>query len=218
MDRLLAVKHTPPLQTHYLSDNYQYEFTSNADYLEQYASLVLQYYKKDLNFDLSESKLSDQLTVCNENEYVFIVREGNHVIGGTKLSFVKTASSQKLPMEEADFTIKHYLPEKYNAEFHGEIGRLVIDPEYRGNDVLQNMVDKLMTFSVLHHCHYLFVLAPRLNAVLYRRLCNQLQVPATIHKQAMLPDKQLYRDMGIQLLSCDLLPKHAQLTYSQMSG
>jgi len=197
-----AINTKPTLSDKHLS----YEFTRNPDFLQQYASLVIQYYKKDLNMDLTENNLSKEITRCGHNEYIYIVRDNNRVIGGTKLTFCHPRSNQQLPMEEETFSVQHYLPKDFNYSFYGEIGRLVIDPSYRGNVILQNMVRNLMLFSLSHHCGYLFVLAPRLNAVLYNRICKQLKTPSKIHKDAILPDKQLYHDLQIKLLSCDLKP------------
>ena len=78
----------------------------------------------------------------------------------------------------------------------------MIDPEYRGKDILLNMVETLMLFSLAHNCGYLFVLAPRLNAMHYRRVCKQLKTTATIHKDINLPDKPIYRELDVKLLSC----------------
>lgn len=186
------------------NDNLIYEFTRDPELLQQYAELVIQYYKKDLNLDLTRNNLNQEITRCHQNEYVYIVRENNRVIGGTKLTFCQSETKQQLPMEEDCFSVKHYLPDDFNYTFYGEIGRLVIDPSYRGKDILQNMVKNLMLFSLSHHCGYLFVLAPRLNAVLYNRICKQLKTPSSIHKDAVLPDKKMYRDLQIKLLSCNL--------------
>ncbi len=188
-----------------LNDNQlTYEFTRDPDLLQQYATLVIQYYKKDLNLDLTENNLSKEITRCAHNEYIYIVRVNNRVIGGTKLTFCQPGSNQQLPMEEESFSVQNLLPNDFNYTFYGEIGRLVIDPSYRGKDILQNMVKNLMLFSLSHHCGFLFVLAPRLNAVLYSRICKQLRTPATIYKDITLPDKQMYCDLQIKLLSCDL--------------
>jgi len=197
---------TTSFDTNAKDDHLTYEFTRDPDLLEQYAELVIQYYKKDLNLDLTENSLNQEITHCSQNEYIYIVRENNRVIGGTKLTFCQPETKQILPMEEVDFSVKGYLPDDFKFSFYGEIGRLVIDPSYRGKDILQNMVNNLMLFSLSHHCGYLFVLAPRLNAVLYSRICKQLKTPATIHKDAVLPEKQIYRDLQIKLLSCDISP------------
>lgn len=193
----------------------KFEFTRDPDLLQQYANLVIQYYKKDLNLDLTENNLSNEITHCSQNEYIYIVRDNKRVIGGTKLTFCQPNLNQRLPMEEDNFSVQGYLPAEFNHSFYGEIGRLVIDPSYRGKDILHNMVKSLMLFSLSHNCGYLFVLAPRLNAVLYNRICKQLKTPSKVHKDASLPDKQMYRDLQIKLLSCDLKPMHQHAMLSE---
>lgn len=181
-----------------------YEFTQDEEFLFQYARLVDQYYKKDLDLDLVENKMNAGLVELLNDEYVFIVRDDRRVIAGTKLSFSCNSSNVRLPMEEGKFTVCEYLPTDYGNQSYAEIGRLVVDPTYRGKDVLQNMIVELTKFSIKHGCGFLFVLAPALNSVLYRRICRSLKMPIKLHKEAWLPDKSLYRRLDIKLLSCDI--------------
>jgi len=107
-------------------------------------------------------------------------------------------------MEEGEFTVTGYLPEDFVEQSYAEIGRLVVDPTYRGKDVLHTMVAELTTFARRQGAGYLFVLAPALNAVLYRRVCRSLRMPIELHKEANIPDKPLYRRLDIKLLSSDI--------------
>lgn len=181
-----------------------YGFEDRDKYLQQYASLVSKYYKKDLDLDLVENKMDDGLEQPEQDEYIYIVRDGERVVGGAKISFASVELGTTLPMEEAGFSVHAYLPPDYQNPRYAEIGRLVVDPTYRGKDVLHTMVAELTEFAVQQGGGYLFVLAPALNSVLYRRVCRNLKMPIELHKDANLPDKPLYRRLDIKLLSSDI--------------
>jgi GNAT superfamily N-acetyltransferase len=181
-----------------------YGFETDENYLRQYASLVNQFYKKDLDLDLAENHMEGGLEQAMPGEYFYLVRDGERVIGGAKISFASTASTTSLPMEEGEFTVRGYLPKDFGEQGYAEIGRLVVDPGYRGKEILHTMVAELATFASHQGAGYLFVLAPALNAVLYRRICRSLGMPIEQHKDANLPDKPLYRRLDIKLLSSDI--------------
>lgn len=185
-----------------------YGFETEEKYLVQYAALVNQFYKKDLDLDLRENQMEGGLQHSEPGEYLYIVRDGERVVGGARISFASRAMETYLPMEEGDFTVSRYLPDAYGEQAYAEIGRLVVDPTYRGKDVLHTMVAELTSFARQQGCGYLFVLAPALNAVLYRRVCRSLRMPIELHKDANIPDKPLYRRLDIKLLSSDIRALH----------
>ena len=186
-----------------------YGFEVDDKYLRQYASLVSQFYKKDLDLDLMENNMQGGLEQPKPGEYIYIARDGDRVVAGAKISFASRVSGTSLPMEEGAFTVHGFLPEAYGQQSYAEIGRLVVDPTYRGKEVLHTMVAELTAFAVQQGCGYLFVLAPALNAVLYRRVCRSLKMPIELHKDANLPDKPLYRRLDIKLLSSDIRSLYA---------
>lgn len=179
-------------------------FEERPEYIRQYYALVDQFYKKDLNVDLTENHMPLGLLSEASDELIYLVRDGERVIGGAKLSFSSRHATQGLPMEEGEFKVARFLPEDFGDREYAEIGRLVIDPEYRGKDILQRMVLDTARFARKEGCGYLFVLAPALNAVLYRRICRSLGMPIEQHRDANLPDKALYRQLDIKLLSSDI--------------
>jgi GNAT superfamily N-acetyltransferase len=186
-----------------------YGFETDEKYLEQYASLVSQFYKKDLDLDLMENNMQGGLEQPKPGEFIYIARDGDRVVAGAKISFASRGAGTSLPMEEGHFTVQGLLPDGYGQSY-AEIGRLVVDPTYRGKEVLHTMVAELTEFAVQQGCGYLFVLAPALNAVLYRRVCRSLKMPIEVHKDAGLPDKPLYRRLDIKLLSSDISGFHHQ--------
>ncbi|MDH5517929.1 MAG: GNAT family N-acetyltransferase [Gammaproteobacteria bacterium] len=187
-----------------INDKVVYEFSNNKEYLEQYSQLVDRYYKLDLDLDLAENNMRAGCDELLTDEYVYIVRENARVVAGARVNFSERSDEAGLPMEEPGFSVLNYLPQDFNHPCYGEIGRLVVDPTYRGKDVLKKMIFELIEFMIRKRCGYLFVLAPVMNSVLYRRICKSLKIPIVIHREAQVPDKALYRRLDIKLLSCDL--------------
>jgi len=181
-----------------------YEFTSTESYLSQYAELVQQYYKKDLNLDLAANNMGQDLSTLQWNECLFIVRNGEQVIGGAKLSFSSRLSDVILPMESSQFRVATILPADYGERSYAEIGRLVVNPDYRGKEVLARIIQELSTYTLKHGGAYLFVLAPPLNAVLYRRVCKGLSMQVAFHKDVDWGEKAAYTHLQLQLISCDI--------------
>jgi len=181
-----------------------YEFTSEIRYLMQYAELVKQYYKKDLNLDLAASNMDKDLCRIYPHERLFVVRDGETVIGGAKLSFSSAESVTLLPMESKEFRVQKVLPENFSESCYAELGRLVVNPEFRGKEVLARIIQELTSYTLQQGGGYLFVLAPPLNSVLYRRVCKGLSMQVSIHKDVDWGEKDAYRHLQLQLLSCDI--------------
>ncbi|MDH5183234.1 MAG: GNAT family N-acetyltransferase [Gammaproteobacteria bacterium] len=187
-----------------------YEFTTDMRYMLQYAELVKQYYKKDLNLDLAASNMDQDLCCLNRNERLFIVRDGITVVGGAKLSFSSTLSDVLLPMESSEFRVQSVLPKKYGKYTYAELGRLVVNPDFRGKEVLARIIQELTAYTVQQGGGYLFVLAPPLNSVLYRRVCKGLSMKVAIHKDVDWGEKDAYKHLQLQLLSCDIRELYPQ--------
>lgn len=188
-----------------------YEFTTNEFYLQQYAQLVIEYYKKELNLDLEGHNMARDLCNQKDNERVFIVRDGDKVVAGTKLTFSSTHAAELLPMESEAFRVQTLLPENFADESYAEIGRLVVDPAYRGKEVLAEIITSLAYYTYRHGGGYLFVLAPPINAVLYRRVCKGLNMNVQAHKGVNWGNKAAYSHLDLQLISCDIRGVYGQV-------
>lgn len=187
-----------------------YEFTDNSVYMDQYSELVKQYYKKDLNLDLAASDMDKDLCCLKSNERLFIVRENEEVIGGARLSFSSINAGTLLPMESSEFRVETLLPKDYAQSSYAELGRLVLNPDFRGKEVLARIIQQLSEFTLQQGGGYLFVLAPPLNSVLYRRVCKGLSMQVTIHKDVEWGEKEAYKHLQLQLLSCDIRERYPQ--------
>lgn len=185
-------------------NNITYTFSRQPYDLKEYANLVLEHYKKDLKLDLSKHQMSDDLHIINFNEHVLIVKDGDRVIGGSKLIFTHQNNPLRLPLESDSFRVKDILPDNFGSHSYCELARLVLHPSYRSKELLTNVVSELAKFSIQQRCGMFVLMAPPLNAVLYRRVCKTLNLPMQIRNDIQVEQKAAYRQLGLKLITCDL--------------
>lgn len=176
-----------------------YESTNDKNHIQQYAKLLKHQYKKELNLNIADLA-TERL---NTFEKTFVIRLGNKVIGGAKL-YLSFDQYKYLPMESDKFLTTTLFPADCKNPARAEIGRLVLDPEFRGGQHIYRIISLITQTAIEHGCSHLFVLAPPLNAILYRRVCSALGMPAKIRKDVTVPVKAEYKDLGLRLLSCDI--------------
>lgn len=185
-------------------NNITYTFSRQSYDLKEYANLVLEHYKKDLKLDLSKHQMSDDLHKIDFNEHVLIVKDGDRVIGGSKLIFTHQNNPLRLPLESDSFRVKDILPDNFGSYSYCELARLVLHPSYRSKEHLTKVVNKLADFAVQRRCGMFVLMAPPLNAILYRRVCKTLNLPMQIRNDIEVEQKAAYRQLGLKLITCDL--------------
>jgi len=199
-------------------NNITYTVDRSTSDLKEYARLVLEHYKKDLKLDLSKHQMSDDLHKISLNEHVFIVKDGDRVIGGSKLIFTHQNSPLRLPLESDSFRVKDILPDNFGSYSYCELARLVLHPSFRSKELLTELVDKLAEFSIQQDCGLFVLMAPPLNAVLYRRVCKTLNLPMQIRNDIQMEQKAAYRQLGLKLITCDLRQQSELDDCQQMAG
>lgn len=187
-----------------INDTLVYEFTADPVMLNQYASLLIAQYKVELRLDLVGDNMASSLTALTERERILVVIDKDVVIAGAKLTMSSSSEMHGLPMESGGFSVKTFLPEHYGDRPYAEIGRLVVNPSYRGKDVLAHIVELLSRYTYEMGGGYLFVMAPPINAVLYKRVCRTLAMDVCIHKDLKVPSNKVYQHLNLQLVSCDI--------------
>lgn len=186
------------IETNHIYD-ITYESATNKNHIEQYGRLLKKQYRKELNLKIEDITKVD----LNPLQQTFIIRHGEKVIGGAKL-IVSYDHNNLLPMESDNFLTTDLFPSGCNSLARADIGRLVLDQEYRGWELIYRIISVITQAAISKGCTHLFVLAPPLNAVLYRRVCTALGMPTKIRKDVDVPVKEEYRELGLRLLSCDI--------------
>ncbi|MDH5217604.1 MAG: GNAT family N-acetyltransferase [Gammaproteobacteria bacterium] len=187
-----------------IQNDITYTFSRKPVDLQEYAKLVLEYYKKDLKLDLSRFQMSEDLHKINFNEHVLIIKDGDRIIGGSKLIFTHKNSPLRLPLESDQFRVEDFLPNNFGSHSYCELARLVLHPDYRSKELLTEVVDRLTNFAVQRRCGMFVLMAPPLNAILYRRICKTLDLPMQIRNDIQVTQKAAYQQLGLNLITCDL--------------
>ena len=87
---------------------------------------------------------------------------------------------------------------------HAEIGRLALLLDFRGGDVVKNIVRHCLGLVQLHHCSRGFWMAPLKQALYYKRVLSHMKMHSTLHRQVDIPYTDLYRHQQFVIGSCDL--------------
>jgi predicted GNAT family N-acyltransferase len=187
-----------------------YEFTKDPDLLHQYYALVKKCYYEDLNVDLGESRryeLIDKEYEYNSIGHIIVARVGNYVIGGARMVISSKNYNIMLPMEGDDFSLKDIFPE-YSLDEHnyGELGRLAVFLDFRGREIVQNILYKCISLAISYECSYGFWIAPITQSLYYKKILNKYRIKSKIHYDINFPYRQLYKNIKgkIVLGSCDL--------------
>jgi hypothetical protein len=107
-------------------------------------------------------------------------------------------------MESTRFRVQSVIDNADENENYVEFGRLVVNPDYRGKEILARIIESLTFYSYYQGSNHIFVLAPPRNSVLYRRVCRSLGMDVQLHKNVDWGEKDAYRHLNLQLISCDI--------------
>lgn len=195
------------------AQNISYSFDHKKEDLNAYAELVMEYYKKDLKLDLQQNNMADSLYRLDRNETILIVKDDDRVIGGSKIIFSHLTSNQLLPLESEKFRINNILPKEFGNYSYCEYARLVLHPDYRGKTIISRLVATLTDYAIQQGAGLITLMAPPINAVLYRRVCKGLGMPMQIRNDIEVDQKAAYQQLGLKLITCDV----RQLNTSEMS-
>jgi hypothetical protein len=185
-----------------------YEFTRDAHLLQQYYALLHKCYSTDLNIHLTElqgTPLEQKEREYNEGGHILVARAGNYVIAGTRLVIALPGDHRPLPMESG-FRLRNLFPDyRLDDISYVEIGRLALILDFRGGDIVKNIVRHSLAYVQLHHCTRAFWIAPLKQALYYKRVLTQLKMHSTLHTQLDLPSTHLYRRYeNLVIGSCDV--------------
>ena len=178
-----------------------YEFTKDPALLQQYYIIRESCYKEVWGLKVF-SGAEDSHDRCGD---ILIVREGEKVVGGGRVVVRYSNSPEKrLPMETDEYLLHELLPEiGSDRVVIGEIGRIAISHEYRGNKLSQiglYLFAKAQSYS----CRYLTIAAPLKQALKYRKLGKSLGADIKIIENVPVVEHPYHNNIEMKLLVCDL--------------
>lgn len=180
-----------------------YEFTNDAALLHQYCILREEMFKKV--WDLSHFKA--QKDSIDDISTIIVARQGRHCIGGGRITFSTPEKRQKLPMESADYTVEQAL-KSFQLETcsYAEVTRIAVLSEFSKENVLVEMVGRIITKIIDEGCHYLFFISPMSMTRNHRRVVTQLDYKLVTDKSVVIPDREEYEGIQMFLSYIDLRP------------
>lgn len=150
--------------------NFSLFFTKDDDLLNDYYTIREKCYRKvkngPQNFDGRED-LYDRLSD------ILVVTYRDIVVGGVRI--FGNLSCDHIPLETKDFRLKKLLPE-FDLENNNycEFGRLSLLDSFRNHDMLDNIVEDLVTFSIAKGYKYLFFISPLVQARCYQQSLQRI--------------------------------------------
>lgn len=180
-------------------------FCKQENYLDKYKKIVTEHYKEELEIELDGPGSNWNIHTIKRSGDCMIALQNNTVIGGAMLYKTRGAQHQLLPLEAK----RPLLENLYDMELanipYCEVGRLAISKAYRSMPLITQLIDHIVTQSFQQGMHYLFVLAPTANAILYRRVCKRLDVQMNMiaFSGDLLPP--VYQHLKFKLICVELL-------------
>lgn len=139
----------------------------------------------------------------NSRSQILVVRVGNLVVGGGRLFVVTPRTRKKLLLELAGFTLDKCFPDLENKQMtYAEISRLVLLPDFRGEDVLRKIFVQLHRKCVALGVDIFFAAAPLANVRSYRKILKSIGVTeAEVHLHIEIPPDPGFEEIKDYLLS-----------------
>lgn len=178
-----------------------FEFTKDPGLLHQYHVIYEREFRAMHNPNYTHVE-DDH----DRRSHFLIVRRGNFVVGGARLSVKTPRQPQALPIEMNGFRVEEHFPYLGQKELsYGQVGRVCLLPEFR---------DGLTTRMIFWHIHRksvalgiseLFGTATLVSVRSYRQSCRSIGLAkAMIHTDVQLPVYPMCEDIKFYLIRIPL--------------
>jgi hypothetical protein len=166
-----------------------FEFTRDEGLLHQYYRMRADAFNGILGYTEPPMAGSEH----DRNGHIMVVRAGNFCVGGIRLNIKTPRKPNLLPMEKEDFRLENYFPYLRDKEMsYGQVGYVVLLPEFRYGDVLHAMVKRVFSKALSMNVAVLFATCTMLNMRRYKIDCvtngwkntivhNDIELPACVH-------------------------------------
>lgn len=146
------------------------EFTRDPALIHQYCRLYNDECRIVPEFVEAEQEL-------NRKSHILVVRQGDLVVGGGRLFVTSPRKNKELPLELEDFRVADHFPELTLKQMtYGEISRLVVLPDFRGEEMLKDIIVNMHRKCVSQGVDVLFAAAPLINVRSYRKISRSIGI------------------------------------------
>jgi hypothetical protein len=179
-----------------------FEFTRDPALLHQYYKLR----ENEYNSFYGINPMSGAEGEHDHTGHIMVVRMGNQVVGGARINTRTPRKPTLLPLEIDDFRLEHHFPQLRRKQLsYGQACSMVLLPEFRGGDIVREMVKRVCTKGVALNLAVLFATCPLSNARLYKKACVSVGLVDTqVHMDIELPLYKYLESIPLYLLSIPL--------------
>lgn len=134
-----------------------------------------------------------------------VVRRGEVVVGGARLSIKTLQQPDLLPIEMEDFRIEGHFPYLADAKLsYGQVGRVCLLPSLRDGSVTRVMFWHIHRQAFALGLHDLFDTATLVGARTYKRHCRALGLDVEIYTDIDLPEYPMCDGLRFCLTKTDV--------------
>lgn len=187
--------------------NVTFEFTNDPAMIARYIELREKIYAKELYDDEIElSELRGNGLVGPRDDFdglsdILIVRAGNNVVGGARLTVSSPSNPCTLPMEFDGFRIKDCLAGiDSQRSIYAEFSRFIMLPGFRSplhsREVFRKIDQRARHLGV----QYIFAATPMIQAIAYRRIYRSLGRRLIICEDILYPKNPIHGGVHMHFL------------------
>lgn len=163
-----------------------YEFTRDPGYLHQYYLLREKMYIKVWGLTHFEAPEDEY----DRNSHIIVVRRGNHVVGGGRLTVSGPRKETLLPLEDENFRLRDLFPElKLEHNKYAEFSRMAIETEFQDGQCTVAMFEQVRRKLIALNVPHLFAMAPLPSVRLYRKACKSIGLNLVARQDIAIPER-----------------------------
>lgn len=150
-----------------------FEFTKDPAYLHQYYVLRSMVFKRTHGLDIAPAE-----DASDRESDIFIVRQGNQVVGGVRMQVVEPGAHDATTMQQYGVDPALLLPElKVNEHRYCEFSRMVVLEEYQNKGVVDKVFQSISDYATRHQIDYCFVMSISVILRIYQRAFKKIGLP-----------------------------------------
>ncbi len=200
----LQMRNTTPHQA------YEIRATKKREYLDQFKILLRELYTSDSRMKgFCEDPDTDNSHYSDPDNHVVLAIKGERVIGGICIRISTPEYPIRLDMEDdilplvgkESFSIQDLFPQLDLANYaYAECNRIVLHPDFRDGDLLDDLVASLVGLCDRYHVRHLFAISDLVRLRSYRKAIRKVGEDAHICSNLNLSMRQDFDGLKIQMI------------------
>lgn len=196
-DALLAKRFSTPLG---FAHNISYEYAETQEDLNTYYQIREEAYR-DI---LQEKNFSGAEDEFDRYSFILLIKAGNRVVGGARLTVSDAADNRLMPLEADGFDIKSHFPQlDFSKIRYCEMSRLALLPEFRNGVISQEIHQKFIDLCREKNIHVGFARTTPLQQRRTKTIFSNLGHNMIIRRDIKLPHNASNQHLNMQFSCVD---------------